>query len=430
MEIRDPVYGFISINEFEKEIIDTDAFQRLRRIHQLAFSSMAYPGAVHTRFEHSLGVMHLAGLMYDAIIEDPNNRELLFRTLPYGEKRDKLPEEFERDRQLIRIAALLHDIGHAPFSHAAEGLLPKNSSGEKFKHDRDYAPAIIRDPLKDVIEKSPFNKFGIRAEQIAEFFEEKRLGGERAFWKSIISSQLDADRGDFLLRDSHHAGVKYGVYDFFRLLNTLTLARQPEEPDDIILGVNENGLRVAESFIIARYLMYTQVTFHKTRRAFDYHLANAMAEIIGELPAPSEINEYLKSDDLTVLNDIRRMKDSNKDCEAIWYRRHVRCVCSTELMQADIKPEDIQNKQRKVDDARARLEREGIDCYPDLVKEWWYKKGDPYDEIKIISNAPHKGKVNLLSKSSPIVQNMGRILKWRLFVKLQDKARAEHVLNN
>src|SRR5674476_1370110 len=96
MEIRDPIYGFIKINEFEKEIIDTDTFQRLRRIQQLAFSSMAYPGAVHTRFEHSLGVMHLAGLMYDSIIEDRDNRELLHKTLPYGENKD----EFKRDTQL------------------------------------------------------------------------------------------------------------------------------------------------------------------------------------------------------------------------------------------------------------------------------------------------------------------------------------------
>lgn len=127
MEIRDPIYGFIKINEFEKEIIDTSTFQRLRRIQQLAFSSMAYPGAVHTRFEHSLGVMHLAGLMYDSIIEDRDNRELLHKTLPYGENKD----EFKRDKQLIRIAALLHDVGHAPFSHAAEEVIPEKSPGKK-----------------------------------------------------------------------------------------------------------------------------------------------------------------------------------------------------------------------------------------------------------------------------------------------------------
>jgi uncharacterized protein len=431
MEIRDPIYGFIKINEFEKEIIDTSTFQRLRRIQQLALSSMAYPGAVHTRFEHSLGVMHLAGLMYDSIIEHPDNRELLHKTLPYGENKDELKDELKRDRQLIRIAALLHDVGHAPFSHAANAVIPEKSPGVKFKHDEDYTPAAIRGPLKDDIERSPFNEFDISAEQIAELFEQKRLGGEKAFWKQIIDSQLDADRGDFLLRDSHHAGVKYGVYDFWRLLNTLTLGRQPEEPNDIILGVNDNGLRVAESFIIARYLTYTQVTYHKTRRAFDYHLANAMTEIIdGTLPTPTEIDEYLKFDDLTILNEIRAKKDSSEDCEAIWYRRHVRCVHSDELEKAIIKPEDIQDKQREVDEVRTLLEREGIGCYPDeLVDEWWYKKGDPYNEIKIISNAPNKAKVQLLSNRSPIVRDIGRIVKWRLFVMPKDKIKAENVLN-
>jgi HD superfamily phosphohydrolase len=131
-EIRDPVYGFITFNEWEKEIIDHFVFQRLRRIKQLALTDMVYPGATHTRFEHSLGVMHLATKMYDAIIRDDSNKQLLTEKLNYQES------GLKRDRQLVRLAALLHDVGHAPFSHASEAIISKNPvTGKPYKHE-DY----------------------------------------------------------------------------------------------------------------------------------------------------------------------------------------------------------------------------------------------------------------------------------------------------
>ena len=108
-EIRDPLYGFIDFTDWEKQIIDHEAFQRLRRIRQLGLTDMVYPGATHTRFEHSLGVMHLATLMFDAIVKKPENMKILNEELRYDKSGLKI------ERQLIRLAALLHDIGHAPF---------------------------------------------------------------------------------------------------------------------------------------------------------------------------------------------------------------------------------------------------------------------------------------------------------------------------
>jgi len=135
-EIRDPVYGFVSFNEWEKEIIGHPAFQRLRRIKQLALTEMVYPGAVHTRFEHSLGVMHLATKMYDSIVD--SSHSLLEDRLSYNKA------GLEKDRQLIRLAALLHDVGHAPFSHASEEIMPVNANKNKpFKHE-DYTTSIIK----------------------------------------------------------------------------------------------------------------------------------------------------------------------------------------------------------------------------------------------------------------------------------------------
>src|SRR5260370_32177574 len=115
-EIRCPVHGFIRLNDWEMGIIAQSAFQRLRRIRQLAWTDYVYPGAMHTRFEHSLGVMHTATLLYDSIVR--NSREVLESELAY----DKAG--LERYHQLVRLAALVHDVGHSPFSHAAEELFP------------------------------------------------------------------------------------------------------------------------------------------------------------------------------------------------------------------------------------------------------------------------------------------------------------------
>ncbi|KMQ49606.1 phosphohydrolase [Chitinispirillum alkaliphilum] len=118
LEIRDPVHGFISLSSWERDIINHPVFQRLRRIRQLGLTDMVYPGAMHTRFEHSLGVMHVATLMFDAVTA--KSKKILFDELDYNE------DGLGRDRQILRLSALLHDVGHSPFSHAGEELMPLN----------------------------------------------------------------------------------------------------------------------------------------------------------------------------------------------------------------------------------------------------------------------------------------------------------------
>src|SRR5947209_5517404 len=157
-EIRCPVHGFITLNDWEWEIISQPAFQRLRRIRQLAWTDYVYPGAMHTRFEHSLGVMHTATMLYDSIVR--NSAELLKSELTYNQA------GFRRDRQLVRFAALLHDVGHAPFSHAAEELFPQRTSGKRYVHE-DYSAAIIESKLRGAIEEHPLNSnYNLRAEEI------------------------------------------------------------------------------------------------------------------------------------------------------------------------------------------------------------------------------------------------------------------------
>lgn len=141
-EIRDPVHGFIQITEWERQIIDDPVFQRLRRIRQLAWTDMVYPGACHNRFEHSLGVMHVATKIFDTITR--KEEKYLKEELNFTD------HGLDRDRVLLRLACLLHDVGHSPFSHAGEGLLLTNpDTGKSYKHEH-YSAAAARYLLKDL----------------------------------------------------------------------------------------------------------------------------------------------------------------------------------------------------------------------------------------------------------------------------------------
>jgi HD superfamily phosphohydrolase len=296
-EIRCPVHGFITLNDWEKEIISQPAFQRLRRIRQLAWTDHVYPGAMHTRFEHSLGVLHTATLLYSAIRQ--RSSEVLKDELGYTE------DGLNRDLQLVRLAALLHDVGHAPFSHASEELLPENESGKKYKHEQ-FSAAIVRAELKDVIDQHPLNStnYGFTADDVAALLEGSTKARQRLFWRDLIDGQMDADRMDYLLRDSYHAGVQYGRFDLSRVVNTVCAVpgvrgRAPH------LGISEGGWHAAEGLVLARYFMFTQVYFHKTRVAYDIHLRGALHELLpnGKFPRPigADLAEFLKWDDWRVL---------------------------------------------------------------------------------------------------------------------------------
>ena len=189
-EFRCPVHGFIQLNAWEKEIVNHPVFQRLRRIRQLAWTDYIYPGAMHTRFEHSLGVMHVATRLFDAI-RDRSGKvleyELSYRSDAWG-----------RNLQIVRLAALLHDVGHGPFSHAGEDLMPERADGKGRHNHEDYSAAIIRTVLKDVINDHQLNitNWGIQAENIAALLEGKTEAAETIFWRDLVTGQLDADRMD------------------------------------------------------------------------------------------------------------------------------------------------------------------------------------------------------------------------------------------
>lgn len=215
-EIRCPIHGFIELNEWETRIIDHPAFQRLRRIRQLAWTDYVYPSAMHTRFEHSLGVMHIASRLYDSIVS--TSSPILKSVYGYNDL------GLMRDRQKVRLAALLHDIGHSPFSHGSEEMFPERQASEPetrdpvrkhllkpLKHE-DYSIALVREVLRAAIDDDEWNRrnFGVTADEVASIIEGNPKAGPALFWRDLLSGQLDADRMDYLLRDSHHIGVNYG----------------------------------------------------------------------------------------------------------------------------------------------------------------------------------------------------------------------------
>lgn len=224
--IQDSIHGVIKLDEWMVKIIDTPQFQRLRRVKQLGFADLVYPGANHTRFEHSLGVMHIARVLKDRLELD----------------------------DVVLVAALLHDIGHAPFSHSSERLLEEYVG---FKHEN--ISRVIKGDLKDVL-----NELGFNISEIESIVTGKRT--------SVVNGEIDADRMDYLVRDSHYTGVAYGVFDIYRLIDKIKF----EET----VVIQQGGIKAAESLLISRFLMYPTVYFHHVCRIARKMYERAMERII------------------------------------------------------------------------------------------------------------------------------------------------------
>lgn len=419
-EIRDPVHGFIKMDRWERDIINQPAFQRLRRIRQLALTHMVYPGAVHTRFEHSLGVMHVATKMYNHIVN--KNREYLESKLGFNDS------GLERDKRLVRIACLLHDIGHPPLSHAGEGLMDINPNTEKsYKHE-DYSAAIVLYKFKDVIENHPLNEnHGITAKEISDFLTGSVDLGRRLLWRNLVVGQLDADRADYLLRDSYHIGANYGRYDLNRLLICLTISKDLVETGAPLIAIEEGGMHAAEALIIARYLMFTQVYFHHTRRAYDYHITEALKTLLLQetgndtfLPPTSEknIDEYISWDDWRVLGLISQNK-GGEAASIIKNRRHYRCVYHT--------PE-VPN-ENDLDKANVVLGKlSGFPHFADEAEKSWYSR-DKGEVMVVLKGKEREHTVPLASLSS-VVKGLLPVRQRRIYVSKENKERAEQIVKN
>lgn len=301
-EIRDPIHVFIRLSTKERLVLDSRPMQRLRDIHQLALTYQVYPGATHRRFEHSLGVMELSSRIFDVVTNPDNVEPQINLLLPDLRERDHLPHW----RRALRMAALCHDIGHLPFSHAAEDeLLPSG-----WKHEQITRALIESDELRSV-----WKQLNIEPELIVKLALGKKHARDLEFsdWESvlseiIVSDVFGADRMDYLLRDSYHAGVAYGRFDHFRLIDTLRILPQaPSFPGDTeqslepSLGVEEGGLQSAEALLLARYSMYSQVYMHRIRRIYDIHLKDFLRQWLSGGQFPVDPARHLEMSDSNVL---------------------------------------------------------------------------------------------------------------------------------
>lgn len=309
IHIRDPLHGSIPISERELRLIDQPAFQRLRNIKQLGFSDFAFPGATHSRYSHSLGAMHLASRIFDRLFSPGD-----------------LPEPLRLQlRQLVRLAMLFHDVGHAPLSHTTEGLMPsvgalKLSEGFAKEPKRqatheDYTIKILLDsPITEVIVKL-FNEEGVSPARIVALLTEETPFGSDLKWggndlapllRQIISSECDADRMDYLQRDSFYCGVNYGKFDMDWLVDNL-LPIQKENA--FFLGLRSKAIFSFEDFLISRYHMFASVYFHHTPVIFEQMLAKYIATSQGEFALPADVEQYIRLDDMDIWQALRKSQN-------------------------------------------------------------------------------------------------------------------------
>ena len=312
-EMRDTVHVFIGLDDQEREVVDSLPFQRLRHIHQLATTYLVYPGATHTRFEHSLGVMELATRIFDTITAPYNLTDEIRQRM--SEITDERRKQYWRS--VLRMAALCHDLGHLPFSHAAEKeLLP-----EGWSHERIGVELINSEKMKEVwgyqkppLEPQDIAKLAVGPEKMPE---EEFSDWETLLSEIIVGDTFGADRMDYLLRDSYHAGVVYGKFDHHRLIDNLRILREPEG-DHFTLGVDEGGLHCCEALLLARYFMYSQVYFHPVRRIYDIHLKEFLKEWLKHIHKRDffpveDMDEFLRITDVEVLQALRKAyEDKNQ----------------------------------------------------------------------------------------------------------------------
>src|SRR5713226_820339 len=291
IRFRDPIHGFIHLSRKELKLVESKAFRRLRNIKQLALTYLVYPGAMHTRFEHSLGVMELASRAFDALQAEMKSRALLDSALK------KINMTVDQARDLLRVTALLHDVGHLPFSHGGEDVLPKKDNGQATKHV-EVSIAIIQGGELSALLGQEFYPEIVR--QIALLLGEGEPPPELLILKKLISGQFDADRMDYLIRDSLHCGVGYGNFDYLRLLETLRVKESRE--GGLELSLDRGGIHTLEAMILARYWMFTQVYYHKTRRIYDIYLSRYLKAWYKN--QYQNLLNVLKHDDLTMMNDI------------------------------------------------------------------------------------------------------------------------------
>ena len=306
MHVRDPIHGAIEITRDERAILDSPYFQRLRHIKQLGFAELAFPGATHTRHAHGIGAMAVATRIFDHVAAAAG--------LPEADRR--------RFRQALRVAVLLHDLGHPPLSHPSERALPEVGAlglpawlapGERRQatHE-DMTLALVTGSSLAGLLAQRLGDAGAGPENVAALISGRDPDGARPFdsggvdWapllRQVVSSELDADRMDYLFRDSVFTGVNYGKFDLDWLVQNLGAS---EQDGAAWLALDRRAVFAFEDFLLSRYHMFMSVYFHRTSVAYEKMLQRFYDDGDRAYRFPADPEGYLAADDVALWSDLR-----------------------------------------------------------------------------------------------------------------------------
>lgn len=392
MEIRDPIHGSILLNDSEVQVIECAEFQRLREIKQLGFSEFSFPGATHNRFLHSIGVNHVAGQLFDSI----------FRAYPFSKAATKL-----RLRQTVKLAALLHDIGHGPLSHTTEQVMPlvselnielykkQNIPQDRQANHEDYTIKFVTDSnISKVINE---NFSDIAPEYIVALID-KNIKCDESFFTDnginfrpilgqLVSSELDADRMDYLERDSFFCGINYGKIDKDWLQQNLTMSIKNNRA---YLALNRRALYAFDDFLISRHHMHLMVYFHHKSIIYEEMLNRYMTSPDCEFFLPADSKEYINYTDYKLYEHLDTVK--NEWAQRISQRKAYKVAI--ELHNQD--PKRIQKikdifKENKIDhiyaDSKIRLSKYHASHSDDTNNIYVIDQYDRWDEPSPINQA-------------------------------------------
>ena len=349
MHIRDPIHGAIEITADERALVDSPQYQRLRNVKQLGFADMAFPGATHTRYAHGLGAMAVASRVFDAL----------------APQLDLELDDKDRFRQTLRLAVLFHDLGHAPLSHATERIMPQvealqmpewvRGSGRRADHE-DYTLKLLLDTALAAEIRGRFGARGIEPSHVAALVCGKAPPGPYPFrsrgrdlfpaLRAVVSGELDADRMDYLQRDSFFTGVNYGKIDADWIIQNLAAV---EREGRVYLGLMHRAVFAFEDFLLSRYHMFLSVYFHYASVGYEQLLQRYCESSGGEYALPPDPDEYLLHDDVTLLAALRASQNP-------WARRIVR------RQGYRVIAED------QIDRQKAILDEAGIDNFPTVSR--------------------------------------------------------------
>ena len=353
MHIRDPIHGAIEITADERVLLDSPQYQRLRNVKQLGFADLAFPGATHTRYAHGLGAMAVATKVFDVL----------------SPRLGLDPDDRDRFRQTLRLAVLFHDLGHAPLSHATEQMMPglaelrvpewvRDGPADRRAGHEDYTLKLVLDSGLAAEIRRRFGARGIEPEHVAALIcgrpppgaDPFRSGGRDLLpiLRQVVSGELDADRMDYLQRDSFFTGVNYGKFDSDWIIQNLTAV---EREGRVHLALQRRAVFAFEDFLLSRYHMFLSVYFHYTSVGYEMLLQRYCQTSGGEYTLPADPDEFLAHDDVALLSALRA--SSNPWAKRIVRRQGYRMLAENEP---------------GMEEKRARLAEAGIDAFTTISR--------------------------------------------------------------